>query len=63
MSTTIYMKPWNTSTLIVTMNTINMSTCQSIHLENLTPIGTGTSRSYIVTLICRTFITATATGK
>jgi hypothetical protein len=53
----------NTNILIVTMNTINMSTCRPIHLENLTLIGTGTSRSNIVTLICRTFITATATGK
>jgi hypothetical protein len=35
------MKLWNTSILIVTMNTINMSTCRPIHQENLILIGTG----------------------
>ena len=57
------MKRLNTNILIVMMNTINMSTWRPIHLVNLTLIGTGTSRSYIVTLICQTFITAMATGK
>jgi len=62
-NTNINMKPWNTSILIVTMSTINMSTCRPIHPENLIFIGTGMSGWFIVTLMCRTFITATATDK
>jgi hypothetical protein len=45
------------------MSTINMSTCRPIHPENLTLIGTGMSGWFIVTPMCRTFITATTTDK